>query len=358
MRLWWIRNTAASRADHEMSRSASSPLVSVLVPVYNGARHLRESLDSILAQSYRRIEVLVLDDASTDETPEVIATYGDAVRSIRQPRRLGIYANANVGLGEARGELIAIYHADDLYLPTIVEREVDFLLRYPEAGAVFASDIFVDAQGREYARLALPPAIRGNRPLDYLTIVNALLTYENTFLRCPGAMVRAAVYRELGGYRQERYHNTADLDMWLRIARHYPIGVLEEHLFKYRHFHGSSGERYHHLRTDPARTLTILDDHLADGAGAVATPHALAAHEAHRAEDTLLRSVSHYICGELPQARATLRRMRLGRLLTSERVQRGRLLALWAGMQLLTRLPRSAAVADAMYRRWHAREGR
>ncbi|MBA2246432.1 MAG: glycosyltransferase [Gemmatimonadetes bacterium] len=338
-----------------MSEHPSPPLVSVLVPVYNGARYLRESLDSILAQSYPRLELLVLDDASSDETPEVIASYGDAVRSLRQPRTLGIYANANVGIEQARGELIAIYHADDVYLPTIVEREVEFLQRYPDAGTVFASDIFVDAQGREYARLTLPPEIRGNRPLDYATIVNALLTYKNTFLRCPGAMVRAAVYRELGGYRQERYHNTADLDMWLRIARRYRIGVLEEHLFSYRHFHGSSGERYHHLRTDPARTLTILDDHLADGAGAVAAPRALAAHEAHRAEDALMRSVSHYIRGELPQARTTLAGMRLNRLLASDRVQRGRLLALWTGMHVLSRLPRSAAVADALYRRWHAR---
>ncbi|HEV2131088.1 MAG TPA: glycosyltransferase [Longimicrobiaceae bacterium] len=341
-----------------MSAHASSPLVSVLVPVYNGACYLRESLDSILAQSYRQLEVLVLDDASSDETPEVIASYGDAVCSLRQPRTLGIYANANAGIERARGELIAIYHADDVYLPTMVEREVEFLLRYPDVGAVFASDIFVDAEGREYARLRLPPEVRGNRPLDYATVVNALLTYKNTFLRCPGAMVRASVYREFGGYRQERYRNTADLDMWLRIARRYPIGVLEEHLFKYRHFHGSSGERYHHLRTDPARTLTILDDHLADAAGRVATPRALAAHEAHRAEDALMRSVSHYIRGELPQTRATLRTMKVGDLLGSGTVQRGRLLALWGGLQLLTRLPRSAAVADAFYRHWHAKAPR
>lgn len=341
-----------------MSRSVSQPLVSVLVPVYNGARYLRESLDSILAQSYRRVEVLVLDDASTDETPEIIASYGDAVRCVRQPRTLGIYANANVGIERARGELIGIYHADDVYLPRIVEREVEFLERYPEAGAVFASDIFVDARGREYARLRLPPEVRGNRPLDYATIINALLTYKNTFLRCPGAMVRAAVYREVGGYRQEIYRNTSDLDMWLRIARRYPIGILEEHLFRYRHFHGSSSERYHHLRTDPARTFTILDDHLADGVRAVATPRALAAHEAHRAEDTLMRTVSHYVLDQLPEARATLAEVKPERLLASNRVQRGRLLLLWTGLKLLCRLPRSAGVADAFSRRWHRKGGR
>ncbi|MDQ3605180.1 MAG: hypothetical protein M3418_03190, partial [Gemmatimonadota bacterium] len=231
------------------------------------------------------------------------------------------------------------------------------LLRYPEAGAVFASDIFVNAEGCEYARLKLPSEVRGNRPLDYATIVNALLIHKNTFLRCPGAMVRAAAYHEVGPYRIH-YLNHADLDMWLRIAQRYPIGILEEHLFRYRHFHGNDTQRYQHLRTDPLLSFAVLGDHLADGARRVARPDALAAHEAHRAEDALMRSVSHYICGELAEARGTLREMRVGRLLGSGQVQRGRLLALWAGLELLCKLPRSATIAEAFYQRWHVKKPR
>jgi glycosyltransferase involved in cell wall biosynthesis len=127
--------------------ASPSRLVTVLVPVFNGAQYLRESLDSILHQTYPHLEVIVLDDASTDQTPEVIASYGEAVRSIRQPENRGIYENANAGIAAAQGEMVAIYHADDVYHPTIVEREVDFLLRYPEVGAVFCADVFVNAEG-------------------------------------------------------------------------------------------------------------------------------------------------------------------------------------------------------------------
>src|SRR5262249_59393405 len=94
----------------------------------------RESLDSILAQTYRPIEVLVADDASTDETPEILASYGSAIRTLRQQRNKGIYDNVNGGIAMAKGEWIAVYHADDVYPPENVEREAEVLRRHPQAG--------------------------------------------------------------------------------------------------------------------------------------------------------------------------------------------------------------------------------
>ena len=78
-------------------------------------------------------------------------------------------------------------------------------------------------------------------------------------------MVRASVHADVGAYRQSRYRNTADLEMWLRIARRHPIAVLEQHLMKYRHFHGNSSQRYHRLRTDPENYFLIMDEYLAEG---------------------------------------------------------------------------------------------
>src|SRR5437870_4317234 len=97
------------------------PLVSILVPSYNGAAYLREALDSILAQTYPNLEVILLDDASTDATPTIAASYGDRIVYVRQPANLGIYDNVNVGIERARGTFIATYHADDIYLPEMVE---------------------------------------------------------------------------------------------------------------------------------------------------------------------------------------------------------------------------------------------
>jgi glycosyltransferase involved in cell wall biosynthesis len=292
------------------SESAQLPLVSIVVPVFNGEAHLRESLESILAQTYPRSEVIVMDDASTDDTATLIASFGERLRSYRQRQNRGIYGNINDGIGQARGEYIAVYHADDVYDPSIVAEEVRFLQRYPETGAVFCEDIFVDAQGDEYARLSLPPEVRGSRPLDYPVILNALLTYKNRFLRSPTSMVPAAVYRRVGLYRDQEFRNNADLEMWLRIARHYPIGIIEQHLLRYRHFHDSSSRRYHHLRTDPERHFRILDLYLDEGGRELATPRALAAHEAHRAEDRLMLAVSSYILGRSSEALTWLSQVR------------------------------------------------
>src|SRR6188472_1395337 len=104
----WMSGPAEPRATphpaEERTGGVPVPLVSIVVPVWNGERFLRESLDSILAQTYPRLEVIVVDDASTDETPEILASYGDRIRILRQPRTRGIYGNANDGIALARGD--------------------------------------------------------------------------------------------------------------------------------------------------------------------------------------------------------------------------------------------------------------
>lgn len=329
----------------------SKPLVSVVVPVFNGERYVRETIDSILAQTYPNLEVIALDDASTDSTPDILAEYGDRIRVHRQTTTRGIYGNANDGLALARGEVIGVFHADDIYLPELVEREVGWLQQHPHAGAIFCSDVFVDAEGREIGRLELPPEIVGGAVLDYPTVLNTLLTRKNAFLRCPTALVRASVYRELGGYRDQEFKNTSDLEMWLRIARHHPIGVLGDHLLLYRRRHGSSSERYHHVRTDEERYFRILDLELANGGRPFATPWAIRAFEAHRAVDTVLRAVNHYILGDREQALEVLRSAPLRSLAGSGRIQRGRMLALALGLRVVLRLPRMRAVARLFERR-------
>jgi glycosyltransferase involved in cell wall biosynthesis len=334
-------------------RPTTTPLVSVLVPSFNGARWLPEALDSILAQTYRNLEVILLDDASSDETPEIAARYGERVRYVRQPHNLGIYDNVNVGIGLARGELIATYHADDIYLPTIVERQVAHLEAHPEVGAVFCADIFVDAEGREYGRMTLPPDLPAGVPLDYPTVFSALLRYKNRFLVCPTAMVRASVHRDVGLYDQARYRNTGDLEMWLRIARRYPITVLGEYLMKYRHFHGNSSQRYHRLRTAPENFFLIMDEYLAAGGRLFASGEALTNYEAHRSQDRLWAAIAHYIKGELSFGQQALRDVNWGPVLRAQQVQRWRLLTIGSGLWLLCRLPRNEWLAERMHDRWH-----
>ena len=329
-----------------------APLVSIVVPVYNGARHLRESLDSLLRQTFADLEIIVVDDASSDETATIIASYGNAVRSFRQPANRGTFENANHGIGLARGELIAIYHADDVYEPEIVAREVAFLTDHPDAGAVFCLDVFVDADNIAYGQLELPHDLHGHATLNYEQVLNGLLRYKNRFLMCPGAMVRASVYREVGTYRQDPFGIAADLEMWVRIARHHPLGVLDEHLFRYRHFHGNWTQRYNHLRTKSEEFFAVMDHYLADGGRPIATTRALRDYEGHRDEDRLRIAVSHYIRGDLASARAVLSEIRARCIARAEILQRGRLLILLAAFRVFSRLPRFSPLADFFLRRW------
>jgi glycosyltransferase involved in cell wall biosynthesis len=330
-----------------------TPLVSVVVPVHNEEPFLRHCLDSIVGQTYPRMEIVVMDDGSTDRSWDITVSYGSRLRPFRQPVNRGQFANVNDGIKMARGDYIAVYHADDIYDSEIVSREVDYLRRHPEAGAVFCLDVFIDAEGREYGRLEIPRELRSEAPLPYPAVLNGLLRYKNAFLVGPTAMVRASAYEELGVFRGEIFGIASDLEMWLRIARVHPIGVIAEHLHYYRHGHGSLSERYNHLRTEPERHFQILDRDLEEGGRALATPDSLAAHEAHRAEDWLMVAINHYIVEDLSASKDALRKVTLGALLPSDKVQRFRLSLLLLAMRMLVRLPWLAITARMFYARWH-----
>ena len=335
------------------TRGEPRPLVTVLVPVYNGASYLRESLDSILAQQYRPMEIIVLDDGSTDDTPSIAATYQGRVRYVRQPRNLGQFQNVNSGITIASGEMVAVFHADDVYGPTILEREVEFLLAHPDVGAVFCLDKFIDAAGREYGRLVLPPEVRGTEVLSYRDLLEVMLLRKNIVLRTPGALVRRRVYDEVGLF-DASYAIGADFEMWLRIARRQPIGLVHEHLFSYRHFHGNLSHHYRHLRTAPDVFFRIMDEHVASAGRQLVSQHALAGYEGHRAEETLMNAVSHYIAGDMASVRRTIAPLRSRTITQATTIQQGRMLALLWLLRGLSRAPHIAAIGRAFQRRWYA----
>jgi hypothetical protein len=327
-------------------------LVSIVVPAYNAERFLRASLDSIVAQSYPAKEILLMDDASTDGTAGIARSYGDRIIYHRQPQNRGQFGNVDDGIARARGKYIAVYHSDDVYHPDIVAREAAFLERHPQAGAVFALDIFIDAAGKEWGRLKLPPGIQGGALLDYATVLNTILCRKNCMFPAPSSMVRAGIYRELGPYRGREFPVAADFEMFFRIARRYPVAILDEYLFHYRWGHGNADQMDRLLRTAMEPYFAIMDEHLAAGGRSQARPDALAAHEAHRSEDALMRAVSAYILRDQESMRAALEEASWRRILASGKVQRYRLTALLGVLETLARLPRMRLFEAAFRRRW------
>ncbi|HEU4391938.1 MAG TPA: glycosyltransferase family A protein, partial [Blastocatellia bacterium] len=109
------------------------PQVTVVIPAYNAAKYLIESVDSVLAQSFRDFEVIVVDDGSTDETPEILKSYRSEIRCIRTDNR-GPSSARNLAIRESRGELIAFQDADDVWHPEKLSRQVALLEEHPELG--------------------------------------------------------------------------------------------------------------------------------------------------------------------------------------------------------------------------------
>ncbi len=332
------------------------PLVSIVVPVFQAEQYLRESLDSILAQTYPHLEVITMDDASTDGSAAIIASYDDRrLRTIRQPVNRGIFGNINDGIVRAHGSLIAIHHADDVYDSEIVEREVRFLNAQPETGAVFTTDIFIDPAGREFGRLALPIEVRSKRTLSFEDVVNSFLCYQNSFIRGGTSLIRKEVYEAVGLF-DETLSLRGDLEMWLRISHSYSIAILDEPLVRYRYGHENSSKQYDQLRTEPELFFEIMDRLLATAPPGLATSQALAAYEGHRAADRIMLAVNAYILGDRPAMTMHLQRTSARRLLATTRIQRWRLLVLLVGLHFLAMLPRIAPVAAIFRRRWHEKD--
>src|SRR5262245_42249310 len=142
-----------------MSRSAS--LVSVVMPVYNGERHLREAIDSVLRQTHRNLELIVVDDGSTDGSAEIARAFGDQVRLIRQAN-VGSAVARNVGIASARGEFVAFIDADDGWVSNKLELQVRYLVEHPDVGMVYHGWIVWEGDApalaalEALARLAVP----------------------------------------------------------------------------------------------------------------------------------------------------------------------------------------------------------
>jgi glycosyltransferase involved in cell wall biosynthesis len=135
----------------------NAPLVSCIVPVFNGQRYLAEALDSVLRQTHRPLDVVVVNDGSSDRTREVIAAYGARVRCVEQPHA-GLAAARNRGIAAAAGDLIAFLDADDLWLPEKIARQVDRLRARAEAEAnvTYIQNFWADEDGSRTDPLAGP----------------------------------------------------------------------------------------------------------------------------------------------------------------------------------------------------------
>jgi glycosyltransferase involved in cell wall biosynthesis len=287
----------------------SAPLVSICIPTYNSGATLAETLASIIAQTYSRLEILVVDNASADNTLEVARRFDDPrIRIHENAENIGAEGNFNRCIQLAGGVYTAIYHADDLYLPQMVAEQVGFLERHPAVGGVLTEAVLIDGSGRQTGAINLPAELnrKDGAGIAFPELFSALLRHSN-FLICPSAMVRTTLYQNVvKGWRGDLFGSSADLDIWLRIARHAQLGLLPAKLMKYRISTAqfSSKVRYQTGRSDFFRVM----DHylLQDTVRAVMTPRDLENYQRLVRRDTVMRAANLFLMDQFPQAASLL----------------------------------------------------
>jgi len=208
----------------------SDPLVSVCIGAYNRKDYVRECLDSALAQTWPRKEIVVVDDASTDGTREILQSYGDSIRLILRDRNSGICpVTRNQAVREARGGYVAFLDSDDVWHPEKLSRQVAFMEAHPDIPLCHTLCHVIDERSRVVG-------VRHGAGVVPATGMIFEQLLDHCWITISTVMARRTLFDEIGGFCEEEETGIIgeDQDFFLRVARRHPIGLIPEVLAGYR----------------------------------------------------------------------------------------------------------------------------
>jgi len=271
------------------------PRVSVIIPVHNGAEFVGRAIESVLAQTYDAVEIVAVDDGSTDESADVVRGFAGRVTLVSQSN-LGVSRARNAGVNASSGTLVAFLDQDDWWRPSKVELQV---ARFsdPEVGLVHTNVAHFDEDARTYVGRLTAESISAalvGRTFDRLVLGNGI--YNSS------VMLRRDLFERVGGLNVDMPGNTVqDYDLWLRLSRVCAFAYVPEEVTVFR-IHGQQGtwKRAKMLRAE----LEVL--------ARIVGPESLLADPARRRRiaallDELARE--EILSGDRPAARATIRRL-------------------------------------------------
>ncbi len=222
------------------------PKVTVALPTYNHEKFIAECLHSVLNQTFQDFEIIITDDGSTDKTVDVVKTYSDPrIRLFCFDKNQGACIAFNNSISNAEGDYVALLHSDDLFMPEKLEKQVSFLERNPEVGAVFSHARIIDEKGNDFndqQHIYYHVFRQKNRSrFEWLNF----FFYHSNVLCHPSVMVRREYYEKMGLY-DVRFAQMADFDFWIRLCMNHEIHIIQEELTQFRVLSNelnSSGDR-------------------------------------------------------------------------------------------------------------------
>ena len=194
--------------------------VSIIIPTFNRSDYITTALDSVLAQTYKDYEIIIIDDGSSDDTKEVLKPYQDNIHYFYHDNK-GIPATRNKGIREATGDFIAFLDSDDYWLPEKLERQIECFCKNSHYGMVATRCSSITPDGRLRKK---------NRPGKSGWVLIDL--FKANFIRTSSAMIKKECFEKVGLF-DESLPECEEYDLWLRITRKYPIGFINEPLAVY-----------------------------------------------------------------------------------------------------------------------------
>ena len=235
-------------------------MISVLMCTYNRERFLERAINSVLGQTYKDIEFIIVDDGSTDRSEEIIKSCTDSrIQYVKMKRNSFYCYAANCGLTYCRGEYVAFMNSDDVWLPDKLEKQLEFMEENTQYGACFTAVSLMDDEEQDVSDKSEDLRNLFARQHDSQKEWMRSLFYDGNSLCHPSAMVRKSVLDKVGGFNI-MYRQLADYDLWLRILIDTPIHVLPEQLIRFRWDEKSqnqviSATEEHRIRTSNEQVL-------------------------------------------------------------------------------------------------------
>lgn len=211
--------------------------VSVCIPLFNRGRFIEQAVRSVLAQAYSDLDIVIVDNFSTDGSYEKVSAIKDQrIRLFRNPSNIGSTGNWNRCVALAKGELIALFHADDVYEKNMIEQQVAAFENDPSLGAVFTAANIIDANGDLTGSMFLEPSLAEAERIDLDSAFSNYVESGRGSFVCPSVMIPKKVYDEIGGYNGDDFRYAFDYDLYFRVLEKHPVRILKEKLMRYRQY--------------------------------------------------------------------------------------------------------------------------
>lgn len=228
--------------------------VSVIIPTFNRSHLIGKTIDSVLNQTYRNFEIIVIDDGSTDNTREVVRSYGDVVRYFKQTNS-GVAAARNTGIAMSEGEYISFLDSDDTFLPDNLEIKMAFFKNHTNESWVYSDWQYVDERG-DLLQTGSQKYNYANRQLNGI-IFNELIYHRNFISPCT-VVLKKLIFKDIG-YFDASILSLEEYDLWIRISLKYPVNYINE-VLTYTTIHsGSLSEDFSKWVQGNARIIDKLD---------------------------------------------------------------------------------------------------